>query len=86
MRNGLISEQLYEKLRNVLKQNLKQKDFVSFDFGKYIVALEKDKKNKTKKYGFIVPISEGEVELRYFDMNEKNNTIIQDYFTNQYGI
>ena len=85
MRNGLIANELYERLRYVLMKNLKQADFVLFDFGKYITALEKDKKNKTGKYGFIVPVSAGEVELRFFDMNETNNAIIHDYIKSQYG-
>ena len=85
MQSGLISKDLFQKLHATLVLNIKDDDFVEFEFGDLISALEKDKKNKQGQYGLIVPVSEGEVELRFFDMNNENNKLIQNYFNTFYG-
>jgi len=85
MQSGLISENLFNRLHSTLSLNMQSNDFVDFEFSDFIAALEKDKKNKKGQYGLIVPVSEGEVEHRFFDMNEANNTLIQNYFKIFYG-
>lgn len=83
---GLISQETFDKFHTILIQNMQDDDFVDFEFPRFIHALEKDKKNKQGQYGLIVPVSEGEVELRFFDMNEEVNKLISNYFDTFYGI
>ena len=80
MKQGLIEQTLFNKLHDVLFLNLKSQDFVSFEIQEFIQALEKDKKNRQGEYGLILPISKGEVELRFYKMNESVNTTIKNYF------
>lgn len=79
-----ISEEYFFKLHNALRKNLNEKDFVSFEFNEFINALKKDKKNDANNYRFVIPISEGEVELLPFIMNKNTDNLIKEYITKHY--
>jgi len=85
LRKGLIDQNLFSKLHHVISLNLVPNDFVDFESCEFFDALEKDKKNKPGKYGFIIPVSKGEVELKYYEIDELTNMIIEDYFKELYG-
>lgn len=82
---GLITQRNFDKLHSTLLLNLTESDYVDFVFSNFIHALEKDKKNRKGEYGLIVPVSEGEVELKFFPMNQQNNQLIKNYFSTFYG-
>ncbi|PLA75534.1 3-dehydroquinate synthase [Hydrogenovibrio sp. SC-1] len=85
LKQGLIEHHLFDRLHSTLTLNLIDSDFVDFNFNEFIRALEKDKKNKQGFYGLIVPVSQGEVELKFFEMNQINNSMIREYFTKYYS-
>lgn len=85
LRKGLIDQKLFSKLHHVISLNLEPNDFVDFEFCEFLDALAKDKKNKSGEYGLIIPVSKGEVELKYYKIDALTNVIIEDYFKEFYG-
>lgn len=85
MKLGLIEQELFTKLHETLLLNLKPQDYMDFEFSEFIQALEKDKKNRPGKYGLIIPVSKGEVELKFHKMDESTNSVIKEYFEEFYG-
>ncbi len=75
-----ITRDHFEKLHSALRKNLEEKDFVSFDFDSFIVALRKDKKNDSESYKLVIPIADGEVELLAFLMNNETDALFKKYF------
>ena len=58
---GRISQQDYETMHGILKQNLRPSDWVDFDSADFFKALRHDKKNRPGEYCFILPSSLGTV-------------------------
>ncbi|MBU1928162.1 3-dehydroquinate synthase [bacterium] len=83
-KSSKISSQEFTRLHEVLDSNLKEKDFISFDFADFIGALKKDKKNTNAEYRFIIPSSFGEVQVTAFHMQEKIELLLQEYFKEFY--
>lgn len=84
LKKGIIDQSLFNRLHLTLSLNLKKIDFVGFNFKEFIKALEKDKKNKQGLYGLIVPVTVGEVELKFFEINQQSNAVIRNYFSEYY--
>jgi 3-dehydroquinate synthase len=81
-----ISTYEFNKLHTLITSNLKDSDFVNFEFNNFIEALKKDKKNDSKYYNLIIPIAYGEVELTSFEMNSNTTEVLfEEYFTNFYN-
>lgn len=85
LQTGYITQENFDKLHATLFLNLENKDYVEFKLSDLILALEKDKKNKKGQYGLIIPVAEGEVELKFFPMNDNTNQLIGNYFDRYYG-
>lgn len=81
---GKLTKDEFNILHRVLFANLKDSDFIEFDYMDFIKALRKDKKNKPKNYMLIIPTSFGEVELTPFEMNNEVDAIFQSYFEQYY--
>lgn len=81
-----ISKDYFNKIHQLLVHNLREKDFVAFNFDDFIQALRRDKKNSASLYRFVIPIAEGEVELIEFNMHDETDTILQNYFNTYYRI
>ncbi len=84
LKTNKLDKEEFETLHNTIFKNLKNTDFVEFNFNDFIVALKKDKKNTSYHYNFIIPISFGEVELTPFPMNKKTDALIYSYFDKLY--
>lgn len=75
----------FNTLHDVLHSNIKNTDFVDFDFANFISALKKDKKNDSENYNLIIPVSFGEVELTPFKMDNNIEELLKDYLENYYN-
>jgi len=81
---GNIKENNFNTLHDLLFSNLKQSDFINFNFEVFIKALKKDKKNDLDYYNLIIPISYGEVALKSFNMDDEIEIIVQEYLEKFY--
>jgi 3-dehydroquinate synthase len=79
-----INENDFNTLHDLLFSNLKQSDFVDFDFDTFKKALKKDKKNDSDYYNLIIPICYGEVALKSFKMDNEIEIIVQEYLEKFY--
>ncbi len=86
LENNLINSETFDKLDTYARKNLKESDYTSLDFDVFFSALRKDKKNKSEEYGFIIPTSYGEVEVKYFPMNETVDNQISSYMKDELGL
>ncbi len=84
MRLGLVSEEYFRTIHDLLNRNLKEKDFAPFTFETFISSLRKDKKNDKESYRFVVPVGFGEVMLKSFPMESNTEKIIKEYFNIYY--
>lgn len=74
-----LSIEEFNALHHTLSMNIRATDLVDFDFDNFIAALKIDKKNDSKNYNLIIPISFGEVELTPFKMNDKIEEYLKNY-------
>ena len=81
---GNLTKDEFIRLHHVLFANLKESDFIEFDFDNFLNALRKDKKNDPENYMLIIPTSFGEVELTPFEMNDETDAIFRSYFEKYY--
>ena len=81
---GKLNNDEFEILHKLLSNNLKEEDFISFDYKNFITALKKDKKNSSTNYNFIIPSSFGNVELTSFEMTVETSNLIESYFKKYY--
>ncbi len=81
-----ISEKDYQDLTHIIDLNLKDSDYKSVNLDAFFQALRKDKKNKEGQYCFIIPTENGNVERKYFPIDENTDEIISTYFSEIYKV
>ncbi|MGE4511071.1 MAG: hypothetical protein AB7D43_08225 [Sulfurimonadaceae bacterium] len=79
-----LNEKEFLELHDVLQNNLKEKDFVAFEFSDFVDALKKDKKNNDREYRLIIPVAFGEVEVTKFAMDGFVEEILSEYIEKFY--
>ncbi len=80
-----LSSSEFNLLHNFIISNLKEKDYISFEFDDFITALKRDKKNDNQNYNLIIPISFGEVEITSLPIDDKSEKLFQNYFQEYYN-
>ena len=81
---GRLTLDEFNRLHVALSENLKESDFVDFEFNDFTKALRKDKKNDSTHYKLIIPVSFGEVELTSFVMNDETENLFKEYLDQYY--
>ena len=79
-----ISKEEFNFMHTAIFSNLKEDDFVEFDFNFFVNSLKKDKKNYQNIYRFIIPFEFGRVRIVEFPMDKFIESIFSDYFVNYY--
>lgn len=83
--SGYLGHEQFEALHNIINVNLKPSDFVPFDFDKFIVSLKRDKKNTKDKYMVVIPVADGEVEVKGFEIGGEIEMLLKSYISKHYN-
>ena len=78
---NLLKEVDYIFLEELAKKNILMDQIKDINMNSFFDALKHDKKNKNGKYCFILPVSIGEVEVTYIDINQKHDELISLIFS-----
>ena len=81
-----LNQSEFDKLHTTIISNMKENDYIEFEFEDFISALKKDKKNDTDNYNLIIPTSFGEVELTAIAMDDKAKDLFFSYFKKYYKV
>lgn len=66
---GLISEEYYNEIRNILIPLVEPVGFNENEVNILLNYMKKDKKNKNDKIGFVLPVDKGKVDI-FYDIDE----------------
>lgn len=80
MREGYISEELYNEIHEGLVKNYKGFEKTVIPFDSFIGALGKDKKNKSNQFAVILINKDLKVQKMFFDKNTVLESHCQDFF------
>jgi 3-dehydroquinate synthase len=83
---GLISENLRQQMRDVLKMNWQEVPLGSIEVESFIDALRKDKKNIGADVRVILTRGFGQMFITSLDVDGEGREWIQEYFAEQVGI
>ncbi len=84
LKMGRLNLDEFDRLHATISSNIKDSDFLAFNFDDFIRALQKDKKNDRENYNLIIPNGFGEVELTTVAMDEQAYNLFKSYFDNYY--
>lgn len=79
MSRGMISEDVFFEMHNILNKNMPKFKFDQSNIEKYILALSKDKKNKGNKLGSILTSGPGKLSKVFLDFDDSLKNLILEY-------